>query len=54
MTRYRKLIVALIGAFSTAAAQGLLTGTAAQLAACVIAALTAAGVYQVPNEAPTA
>lgn len=49
MTSYRKLIAALVGAAGEATALGLLNGTASKWSAVVVAFLTAAGVYAVPN-----
>lgn len=50
MSKYAKLIAALVGAVTLAVSQGLITGTGAKWVGVVIAALTAAGVYIVPNK----
>lgn len=50
MTRYSKLIAALVGAVLVAVSQGLIAGTAAKVVAVVVAFLTAAGVYQARND----
>lgn len=50
MTKYRKLIAALVGAGTEAVALGLIDAKALAVA---VAFLTALGVYAVPNEAPT-
>lgn len=49
MTKYRKLIAALVGAATTAVGLGLLPSPADQWLAVVVAFLTAYGVYAVPN-----
>lgn len=46
---YRKLIAALVGAVASAVSLGLLPDTIGQWLAVVVAFLTAAGVYAVPN-----
>lgn len=53
MNRYRKLIVALVGALSQALALGLLPAPGDHWAAVVIALATAAGVYATPNQPTT-
>jgi hypothetical protein len=47
----RKAVVAAVGFASTLVALGALEGTAAKVVLAVIAGLTAAGVYRVPNAA---
>ena len=50
----RKFAVAVAGLAAEAVNAGLFTGTAAKIAALVIAAATAAGVYVIPNGAKAA
>lgn len=45
----RKFLIVVGGLIATMTAYGLLHGNAAKAAAAVLAALTALGVYQVPN-----
>lgn len=54
LAEVRKFVVAVIGLVVEAVNAGLFTGTAAKIAAVVIAAATAAGVYVVPNGAKAA
>ncbi len=49
MNQYRKLIAALVGAATTAVALGLAPDPASKWLAVVVAFLSAAGVYVVPN-----
>lgn len=52
MQKYRKFIVALIGAIGVAVSDGLLPSSWGAYVTMAIAALTALGVYQVPNQTP--
>ena len=52
MTRYAKFIVAVLGAASTAVAQGLVPDTVGQWLPVVIGFATALGVYAMPNTPP--
>ena len=49
MSEYSKLIVALVGAIGVAVSQGLLPDEVNSWLTVVVAFLTAAGVYAVPN-----
>ena len=52
MTRYAKFAIAVLGAASTAVAQGLVPDTVGQWLPVAIAFATALGVYAVPNTPP--
>lgn len=52
MSRYAKFIIAVLGAASTAVAQGLVPDTVGQWLPVAIAFATALGVYAVPNTPP--
>lgn len=50
MNQYRKALVALAGVLAQVIAVGVLDGQALHWANVALAVLTAAGVYQVPND----
>lgn len=52
MSRYRKLVIALLGASGVAVTEGLLPEDLAAWMPVVVAFATAAGVYAVPNTPP--
>lgn len=52
MSRYSKLIAALVGVVSQLVALGVVDESVNEWVAVVIALLTALGVYVVPNKAP--
>lgn len=49
LSKYSKLIAALVGAVGVAVTEGLVRGAAAHWVAVAVAFLSAAGVYVVPN-----
>lgn len=54
LAEIRKCLGALSGAAMTAVAAGLLSGTAERWTTGILATLTAAVVYRLPNDTPTA
>lgn len=52
MTKYAKFLAALVGLLTQLVPALALTGNAAHIVSVVLAALTAASVYLVPNSSP--